>query len=241
MSAITDTLSGMFEGTTTVLAVGLLIILFIAGIGATWYYFFFYRRQFDITVKIISKRATDNRVIFDKAAILYDKKTKTKYLRLLNNRRDLEVPPFNIFEHTNWGDYVELYRTSEDNFRFLSKPKIDREYVIKKDGKVYAFSETKSKQIENDIYWILDRKEKTKNMIDAESIIMKLLAYMPQIIGGMFMLMILWAVMRYLPDVLSELRELAQTIREDREVTIIEGFSLLPLTLIGAKWKKKIS
>lgn len=241
MNAVTDVLGDMFAGSSTVLVVVLLLVLGVAVVGGLWYYFLIYRRQFDIIVEIISKRATDARVIFDKAAILYDKKTKTKYLRLLNARRDLEVPPFNIFENTNWGDYVRLYRTSEDNFRFLAKPKIDREYLIKKDGKVYPFSETKSKQIENDIYWILDRKEKTDKMIDPQGILMKLLAYTPQIFSGILMLMILYVLMQKLPEVLSQLTNLARQIAESNEDTLIEGFALLPLALLGGKWKKKIS
>jgi len=54
----------------------LLVIGILVGVG---YYMFMYRRKFDIIVKIVSERSGDrNRIIFDKAAILTDRKTKAK-------------------------------------------------------------------------------------------------------------------------------------------------------------------
>ena len=81
------------------------------------YYFIVYRKRFDIKVKVISERSEDrNQIIFDKAAILYDRKNKSKYFRIWGLKLDLPVPKFNILQSTNTGDYLEIFRTSEDDF-----------------------------------------------------------------------------------------------------------------------------
>ena len=71
----------LFGGTFTVviwIIIGFLIVS--VGGGLVWY-FFNYRKKFDIMVKIISRRSGENRIYFDRAAILRDKKKNMDYLR----------------------------------------------------------------------------------------------------------------------------------------------------------------
>jgi len=135
----------------------------------------------------------------------------------------LELPKFNIFYHTNKGDYVEVYRKSERDFYFLTPARVDKEFYVKSDGKLAAFSSVKQKQIENDISWIIARQKTNKKLVDPESLLMKLLQFTPHIISGVISMMILWIVIRYIPDVLGSLRQLAETISQANAPTIIEG------------------
>lgn len=236
--AVADTfdgvLGGFFSGTLGVILVILIGLgaFFIA--GGAFYYFYSYRRKYDITAKIISVRHGENKIYFDKAAIINDKKNKMSFLKLQKSKLEIELPRFDIFYHTNKGDYVELLRKSERNIRFLSPPKIDREWIIKKDGKLYPVANLIHREIENDLSWIVDREKKNKAVIDPESFLLKLLAYAPQIISAVMSFMILYMVLRYAPDLLNSMKNFAQTIQEasKKQETEVIG-ALIPLLL----WK----
>jgi len=109
-----------------------LAFLVVAILGGVMWYFIVYRRKFDILVKIISERAQDkDSIIFDKAAILKERKTGTKYFKLWSLKIELPTPPFNILQRTSKGDYLELRRTAEDKWYFLYPPQISKEYIMK--------------------------------------------------------------------------------------------------------------
>lgn len=231
---------GLFSGT---LGIMVIIILFLVGFGIAGGIFMWvkYRKKFDIRAKIISRRAGENKVYFDKGAILTDRKTKQAYFKLYKSGIEIELPPFNIFYNTNEGDYVELLRKSDRDICFLTPPRIDKEYIIKKDGKKFPIVELQQREIENDIAWIIDRQSQNKKIIDPESLIMKLLAYAPQIISAVISMMILWMVFRYAPDLLSAMESYAETIKEGNKPETVEVIgSMIPLLIGGHLWKKKI-
>ena len=232
--AISGVFSGLFSETVGLVIWILLGVLFFAIIGGILYYFGIYKKKFDITAKIISERAgDDNRVFFDKAAILNDKKNATNYLRLLNTRVELPLPKFNVFHNTNRGDYVEILRKSERDFRFLTPPEIDKTYLIKSNGKKFPYADIIQREIENDISWIINRQKTNKTIIDPESMLMKLLAYAPQILGMAMTLIIVIYVFKLMPDMLNAMKGFAETIKQETETTVIG--SLIPLL----KWKRK--
>jgi len=231
---IGDMFSGMFSGSVTIAVYILLGVLAVSVVLGIIYYFGVYRKKFDITVKIISERAGDrNKVIFDKAAILNDKKNATQYLKLLKTNVELPLPKFNVFHNTNQGDYVEILRKSERDFRFLTPPKIDKEYFVKSDGKLFPRSEVKQREIENDISWIINRQKTNKKIIDPESILMQLLAYAPQILGMAMTLIIIVYVFKLMPEMLSTMRDFAETMKSANKENVIG--SLIPILL----WKMK--
>ena len=85
-------------------------------IGYLIWYFLIYKKKFDIEVKVKSERAEDKvSTFFDRAAILIDRKSGGKYLRLWSLKVELPAPNFNIFQVTGKGDYLELYRTAEND------------------------------------------------------------------------------------------------------------------------------
>lgn len=218
----------LFGGTFTIIIwiiIGFLAITVLGGI--TWY-FTFYRRKFDITVKIISRRSGENRINFDKAAILRDKKRSTDYLKLLKTRVELELPKFNVMHHTNRGDYVELLRESERGFRFLTPPMIDKKYLLRYNGKLYPIAKLKQYQIENDLSWILERQKINKGIINPESIFMKILDNAPHIIAMAFSFFMLWIIFRYAPEMLQALTELVDQMKKPEDVEVIGGI-ILPL------------
>jgi hypothetical protein len=138
--------------------------------------------------------------------------------------------------HTNRGDYIELYRESELGFSFLTPPKVMQNEIVRHDGKIYPVVRSKQYKIEQDIDWTLNRQKKNKSIINPESFLMKLLEFTPQIISMVISMMIIWVMFKYGPQLLSQLQELAKTIKgtdNSGEVAIIG--SLIPLL-----WKKKI-
>lgn len=239
--AVSDSLGSitndLFSGTLGILLIIILVILGFAAGGGLFYYFRIYRKKYDITVKVISRRAGEDKVYFDKAAIINDKKNATSFLRLQKSKLEIELPRFDIFYHTNKGDYVEILRKSDRDIRFITPPKIDKEYVYKKDGKLYRVSDLLQREIENDISWIINREKQNKSIINPESILMKLLMYMPQIISGVLSFMVLWMVLRYAPELLAAMEGFAKTITQanNPETTTEVIGSIIPLIL----WKLK--
>lgn len=232
LSSVTDSL---FGGTFTIviwIIIGFLMV--IVGGGLVWY-FFNYRKKFDIMVKIISRRSGDNRIYFDKAAILRDKKKSTDYLKLWNTKVELELPKFNIMHQTNKGDYIELLRESERGFRFLAPPRIDSKYLLRYNGKLYPIAKLKQYQIENDLSWILERQKTNKSLINPEGIFAKILDNAPHIISMAFSFFMLWIIFRFAPQMLDSLRELVAELRQPEPVEVLGTF--IPLLLELKKLK----
>lgn len=225
---INTLLQGFLKSFTNTGVIIVLVIAVGAIIFSIIYYFVFYRRKFDILVKIYSERSNDPKIYFDKAAILTERKTGKKYLRLLKSKCELAIPPFKILTNTNYGDYLELRRVSEDEFRFITNPYFDKVKYVGLDGKVYPVTRLVHKNIESDINFIIERKTKNKKLIDPESMLMKLLEYAPQIISGMFILIILYVFMDKLPSVMDSMEQLLirtddliKTINQTQQVNYI--------------------
>jgi len=179
-------------------------------VGSLMWYYLFYQKKFDIKVKIISERAGDRTsVIFDKAAILIDRKSKIKYFRLWNLKKDLPVPRFNVLQLSGKGDYLELYRKGEDELYFLNPSVVSKTKVIKEDGKEYGIAEQESIRMDIDLnYWAAKRRANNKSMFDMESMLMKLLPYLPAVFTGVLMMFILYILLDHLPGILAQIQEL---------------------------------
>jgi len=209
-SMASDLFGGMFSN---IIFFGIGLILVVA-IGGTAYYFAIYRKKFDIDIKVTSERAADkSRVFFDKAAILKDRKTGIKYLRVWGIKKDLPMPKFNIMQSVGKGrgsvDYLEIYRTSEDKFYFLEPSRIIKTKLVKANGELYNIAEQESVQVDTDMnWWNIKRKKDNKTMFDTDSMLMKLIPYIPQIMGGALTIFTIYILMDHLPSILSELRGL---------------------------------
>ncbi len=229
-SNVTDSL---FGGGLTIVVWIVIGFFGIAIGGAAVWYFFNYRKKFDIMVKIISRRSGENRIFFDRGAILRDKKKNTDYLRLWNSKIELEMPKFNIMHNTNKGDYLELLRESERGFRFLTPPKIDSKYLLKYNGKLYPIAKLKQYQIENDLSWILERQKVNKSLINPEGIFAKILDNAPHIIAMAFSFFMLWIIFRFAPQMLDSLRQLVAELKTPATVEVIGG--IIPALMFGVK------
>jgi len=82
------------------------------------------------------------------------------------------------------------------------------------------------KQIESDISWTIQRLRVNKKLIDPESLLMKLLAFTPQIVSAVISMMILWIVIRYAPELLNAMKELATELKKEQQVEVIGSFIL---------------
>ena len=180
------------------------------------WYFLIHRKKFDIEVKIKSVRAEDKHsIIFDKAAILVDRKTKTPFFRIWGLRREFPVPKFNVLQSSNKGDFLEMYRVGEDEFYFLSPSKIDKTRIIRADGKFYALGHQSQIIVDPEMaFWAAKRKEHNRKMFDVDSWLMKILPYLPHIIGGVILIFVLYILMDHLPAILGQLEKLVESMNQ---------------------------
>lgn len=220
--------SNLFEGIFSGIVVFGGVIIALGVIGFVMWYYGYYRKQFDIKVIIKSDRFGTEKLIEDKAAIMKDKETGTKKLLIWGLKISLPVPPFSILQKTNKGDLIEIWRKSEDEFIYLTPGSINKKYIVRQDGKEYPVAQIQQKQVEGDIaYWNVKRKLDNKGMFHPESILMKLLPYIPQIIGGMITVFVLYILLDSLPQILSELQQLTRELRSLKTAELTR--QILPL------------
>ena len=200
-----------------------LIAIIILVIGFFMWWFLIYQRRFDIKVKIISNRSQDkDSIIFDKAAILKDWKTKLPFLRVWGLKREFPVPRFNVLQKTDKGDYLEIYRKSEEDFYFLTPSNIVKTQVLKEGNKLIPIAEQEQTMSDPEMgFWSNARKKDNKRMFDTENILMKILAYMPQIIGGMLTVFILYILMDTLPGLIGELTKLTSELNRKQTAEVV--------------------
>jgi len=194
-------------------------------LGFLMWWFLIYKKKFNIEVKIMSKRAKNkHNILFDTAAILTDRKDGSKYFSLWKTKKQLPLPNFNILQTTDKGDYMELYRTGEDTFYFLLPSKIDKRYLVKSDGGIIPVAEQSTRLVDPNMdFWSQKRKSLNKGMFDPEKLWMKILPFIPQILAGVFTIFTLWVLMNYLPDILSQLSELASTLKSTTAAKVTTG------------------
>lgn len=222
VTAIAGQIAGkIFSG---ILIFGIVVVVILV-LGGTMYYFLIYKRKFDIDVKMTSKRAGDrDYIIFDQAAILTDRKTKAKYIKLWSSKIELKLPSFNILQRTNKGDYLEIFREGENKFYYMTPPFISRKYGIKADGRLYPMAEQSTKLIDPEMdYWVAKRKSMNKGMFDQEQVWMKILPYVPYILGGAFTIFILYILMSRLPAILAQLQELTSELNRRNVAEVTTG------------------
>lgn len=202
--------------------IGLLILGILAFLG---WYFGVYKRKFDIRTMIKSGRAEDKySILEDWSAILFDRQTKTYYFRVWKLKRDFVVPKYDLMQKTNKGDLVEMYRVSENEFYFLRPPKIDMKRIYTMDGKLHAEARQTQSVVDPEMgFWAAKRKTTNKKMFDTESILMKLLPFLPHIITGVISIFILYILLDHLPGILSELKELTQALSQMQRADIVTG------------------
>ena len=224
MSSVITEVGGQFidKAFSGILWIGIAFIV-LGVLGFVMYWFLIYKRKFNIKVKIISERANDkNRIIFDQAAILRDRKDGSHYFKLWKLGLELPSPKFSVLQSAGRFDYLELYRTSENTIYFLAPPAIDKKRVIGVDGREYLIASQTSKQINPDMeFWAIKRKGMNKKMFDPEKLWMKMLMFLPQLMVGVLSIFVLYILMSYLPEILSELSELAKTINPTPRVADI--------------------
>lgn len=196
------------------LAVALFAVI---AIGGVMWYWFGYKRKFDIMVKIRSERAGEPSIVSGVGAIFHDRKTNSKYFKIIAGqiKVELPVPPFTIMQKDNRGrDVLELWRKSEDEFHYLTPGVIDSTEMVRQDGKVFPLSTVKQKTVEGDIaYWNVKRKRDYKGIFNQETIWMKMLPWIPQMVGGIFIIFVIWILADKMPNLINELTTLTRELR----------------------------
>lgn len=222
-------------------AVWLFVGLILIGIIFSIVFWIRWRRKFDIMVEMISERADGNNVYyFDKAAILTDKETKHKYFRLLETKVDLPVPPYNVMQAFGKKDLIRIWRKSEEEFIFLLPGQINKQYIVKQDGRQFPLAREEYKQVEGDIaYWNVKRKGAHKKLFDTENIFMKLIPFLPHIFAGAITIFILYILFDGLPGVIGQLTELTEELRalKSAPANVIEATPAF-IAAIFRRWRR---
>lgn len=212
-STISGSLGNVF-GSIASGTIWTVIILISLGLVIGLFFFMRYRKKFDIKVEVLSQRADGTfSIYYDSGAILKDYKTGDRFIRLYSTKVELPVPPFTVMEKTNDGDLIRIWRKSETEFVYITKPHINKQTIIKQDGRFFTVAEQEYYQVEGDIaYWNTKRKQAHKDILAKNSLLSKIMEWMPQIIGGLFVVIILYILLNSLPELLSKLSELADKL-----------------------------
>ena len=215
--------------------VGIVIVL---GVGLGVFFYTRHIKKYNIIVEIRSERSglpdigtesveayatkvrsmTQNnnyKIIYDKGAMLYSKDDKNWYFRIKGEKVDLPVPPFNVLTASNKGNVLKVWQRSKEEYFYLLSDKIDPT-VIRAHGGTYNVAQLSTKVVDSDIsFWNVKKKEKVKKLFDPESILAKVLAYIPQIVSGFLTIMLLWIVFDKLPGLITKMTELATAINSN--------------------------
>lgn len=163
------------------------------------------------------------RLIFDKAALMRDKKDRTLYFRIKDEKVDLSVPNFDVLQPSNKGMVLKIWQKSALEYFFLLPGKINKEFIIRSDGKKTPIAEVEQYQLEgDDISWMIDRMKRNQNWLSPEHWAMKLLQYLPSIINMVLALFIVWIVLDKIPILVTKLTELASAVTEAQRGTITQ-------------------
>jgi hypothetical protein len=202
--------------------ISLLGFLLVGGaiVGAAFYVR--YLRQFDIKAEIISTRANiggidQHKIIFDKAGLIYSSQDKGYYFRIKGMKVDLPAPPFNVLIPTDKGNMVKIWQKSAEEYVFLLPDQINKNIIIRQDGKQYATSQLVVKQVEGDVaYWNIKRKEKNKKLFDPDTLLMRLLPLIVPMLMFVLVIFMTWMVLKnfdVLAGVAESLKETAQILK----------------------------
>lgn len=214
----------------TFIILGLLIFAAVI-IGVAFYVRWI--RQFNIFVEILSSRSAGvsglatHKLIYDKAAIIYEKKDKCWYFRILKMKVDLPVPPFDVLQNSTRGNVLKLWQKSNEEFIFMLPDILDQQFIRTYDGKVIPLATLKIKQVEGDVaYWNQLRKRQHRKLFDTESLLMKILPYLIPVLMFMLVIFLTWIVLskfEILRDVANSLQETAKIIRGTTTASVTTG------------------
>lgn len=211
----------------------LALVIVGGGVAGLMYYFLIYKRKFDILVTIRSERSGKSTVRrTDYAAILTDRKTHERYFKLWKYKIEMPIPHFDVLEHAEGKDYLDLYQKGDSEFYFLKPPEVDRTYIEKTDGSVIPWAEQQNKVVDSDIaFWA--QKKKKENWFDKDKLIWRVLEFAPQIISTVTLIFILWIFLDKLPPILNGLKDIAAQFQQVQRADITT--SLIPLLFIKYK------
>ena len=229
-SQLTSKGTALLEKILSSIVYFLIAIIVVGAIAGFGYYFLIYKRKFNIKVLIYSGRANDKYAVYeDYGAILTDRKTKSKYLRIWSLKYDLPLPKFNVMTPTDKGDLIEIYREGEHQFKYILPSKIRKDVAIAEDGTIVEVAKREKMFLDSDLdYWNVKRKNMNKKMIDTDNLLMKLLPHIPAIVGGIFIIFILFILLDKLPAILSHLDRLVASMQRYAEYVASNHTSSMP-------------
>ena len=209
------------------------LILVSGGIimGVLWYVK--YLRQFNIKVEIKSLRGSGTKgepiykIIPDWGGMIYDKKDKRHYFKLLREKVELPPPPLDCLElQANGRNQLKIFQKSQEEYYYLLPEQINLENVIR-GGKKIPVGRAELSVIEGDIaYWNTLRKRDNRKLFDTETLLLKILPYV-----GIFLMFITVIFLTYIisdhwgtfNSAAQALREAAFALRDTSVAQVVEG------------------
>ena len=160
------------------------LVLIMGGVILTVALVVRYLRQFNIKVRIKTKRSSGGggepiyKILYDKGGFIYKNKDKTSWFRIRGEKVDLPKPPFDVMQVlANGGNEIEILKVNDDTYYYLIPSSINQKVVVR-DGIEYPSSQVEMKIIEGDVaYWSQIRKRHNRTLFDMEGAFMKILPY----------------------------------------------------------------
>ncbi len=217
-------LGGLIRG--GIYAIGLLLlgVAIISTIFIVRYY-----RQFNIKVRIKTKRGSGidgkpvYKIFYDKGGIIYNKKDKRSFFRILKEKIDLPVPPFETLQIlANGGNEVEIVKESDSEYYYSLPAEMQKGFTIK-DGRIVEkkqgkFVKTRLKIIESDVsYWNTLRKKDNRKLFDTEGLLMKVLPFAIIFLMVISVIFFTYIWLDKAPEAISILRQAAEALENAAE------------------------
>lgn len=197
------------------------IVLLLAAFLVAFYFILRYYRQFNIRIRMRTRRSTGidgnpiYKVYYTKGGILTKRKDKRSYFRVLSDRVDLAVPPFEAFQIlANGTNEIEMIQDSEGVYSYIIPGKIESGYLIK-DGKLVPTAVQGAKRINSvSEYWGILRKRDNRKLFMTDTFKMQLL-----FAGILFLMVCAVIFFTYIwldkaPAVIQAAKEVADSLKE---------------------------
>ncbi len=230
--------------------IGVVVVLIVAGVILGFFFWVRDRRKYNILVEIQSARSEgvtpqdvvqlsdkdylgyvnralqegNFKLIYDKAALKYDKTDKSWYFRILGEKVALTVPPFKVLQQSNKGNVLKIWQKSNIEYFFLLPGKINKEFIVRADGQMYKVAEIEQYQLEgDDPAWIMERQRRNRNWFVMDSILSRLLMYLPVMIMTVIFVFLIWIVLGKLPPLIESLNALAQSMSDLNQAQFVQS------------------
>lgn len=185
-----------------------------------------YYRQFNVKVRIKTRRGsgTDGKpvykVFYTKGAIIYRKKDKRSFFRVLKERVDLPTPPFEaLYILSDGGNEITIRKDSDTEYSY-EIPGSTEKMIFSDDGETLEVAKQNVRIVgSSDAYWNVLRKRDNRKLFDMESLMMKLLPYIIPMLMVIMVIFLTYIISDHWGDFATAAKALKEAAEALRDVT----------------------